>query len=250
MKSKLSWFALGLAAYLLCLIIYLPANQVLGRAPLPDNIQFSQVSGTLWQGSAGQVLINGVPIQQVNWQLSASSLLLGRAQLVLDAGNPRAADEVSLNGEISLKLTDVSQLQGQQLRAFIPTNMLVARLPLPVPVNAGGRLRVTVEQLDYQHGCQLLQGNGSWLNAQVAGISGPIAMGTIDATLGCQQQDIRVQIEQPNLLGLEVVGLLSPNQQLRINGKFKPDPSLPTEVHQAAKFFGRTDAQGYYSINY
>ena len=37
-------------------------------------------------------------------------------------------------------------------------------------------------------------------------------------------------------------------KNVKVNGKFKPDDSLPNEVHQASRFFGAPDADGYIPI--
>jgi general secretion pathway protein N len=38
--------------------------------------------------------------------------------------------------------------------------------------------------------------------------------------------------------------------QFKIEGRFKPEASLPKEVHQAAQFFGQADADGYFPIKF
>lgn len=37
-------------------------------------------------------------------------------------------------------------------------------------------------------------------------------------------------------------------KNIRVSGKFKPDDSLPQEVHQAARLFGTPDNSGYIAI--
>jgi general secretion pathway protein N len=38
--------------------------------------------------------------------------------------------------------------------------------------------------------------------------------------------------------------------KFKINGRFKPEASLPKEVHQAAQCFGKADTDGYYPIKF
>jgi general secretion pathway protein N len=43
--------------------------------------------------------------------------------------------------------------------------------------------------------------------------------------------------------------VVSPNlTRIAVEGKFKPDESLPDEVHQASRFFGQPNSEGYIAI--
>ena len=58
-------FLLALAGFILFIVFLLaklPAAQVIPRLPLPDNLSISQVSGTLWNGHANQVIYNGLQV--------------------------------------------------------------------------------------------------------------------------------------------------------------------------------------------
>jgi len=50
------------------------------------------------------------------------------------------------------------------------------------------------------------------------------------------------------MLGLSRNARVSGMRNISVTGRFKPDASLPEEVHQAAQFFGQQDAQGYREI--
>ena len=56
-------------------------------------------------------------------------------------------------------------------------------------------------------------------------------------------------IELGNPLAFDIDAVVSPDmKKVKVDGKFKPDDSLPQEVHQASKFFGQPDANGYIAI--
>jgi general secretion pathway protein N len=38
-------------------------------------------------------------------------------------------------------------------------------------------------------------------------------------------------------------------KKIKVSGKFKPDSSLPNEVHQASRLFGTPNASGYIPID-
>lgn len=239
---------------LLCLLVYfgflishLPARQVLNLIELPASLQINGVSGTVWQGNIQQVAYQGIPLDDVSWSLQALPLLWGSASLELNAGNVRDAEIISLKSTLNLSS---DRIRAENLQLYVPVNMVLGQLPIPLPVNADGRFKAQIAELDYQQGCKVLNGNGQWLNAKVAGTQGPIDMGTFSAKLGCQQKNVKVTVDPNNRLAFDASAFITPNGQFSISGKFKPDASLPAEVHQAAALFGRADADGYYSINW
>ncbi|MFQ3196360.1 MAG: general secretion pathway protein N [Paraglaciecola sp.] len=247
MKSLLKWGFPCLLVYMVFLIIKLPAVQVLARLPLPEDIQLNGVSGTIWNGQAQQLLVRGLPIEQLSWQLAFLPLLTGTAQVYVDGGNIRQMDEISIKGDISVAK---DKLQADNLQLYLPTDWVIASLALPIAINASGRFKLVLQELDYSGHCQILNGKGHWLKAQVQGNSQPILLGNFDADLSCVNQEIVLTVNEPNLFGLSAVARIPADFNFNISGRFKPDDELPQEVHQAAQFFGQKDGQGYYSIRF
>ena len=79
----------GVAAYLLILLITLPADRV--ARLLEQNItglDLQSVSGTLFSGKADRVVIHGLGMGPVTWSLRPLSLLLARLEYRLDLKDP------------------------------------------------------------------------------------------------------------------------------------------------------------------
>ena len=174
-------------------------------------------------------------------------LLLGEISADIKAGDIRDIDQISANGHVSFA---GQHLEVDNLLAYLPTNLVISLLPLPIPVQADGRFKVQLDEVDYKAGCQKLTGKGQWLNANFTGTTGVIDLGNFDADLSCENNSIVVDIKQPNSFGLSATATIPADMKFKISGRFKPDPSLPQEVHQAAQFFGNPDAQGYYPIKF
>ena len=248
MKSKLSIVLAGILIYLVFLIAYMPASQVIGRIQIPANIALGPVSGTLWNGTAKSVEVNGLLINELDWQLSFLPLLWGSVSLDLDAGNDRQSDEISFRGEITTNWSSFTRFDSDDFIIYLPTDQVLANVQLPLPVKAGGRFRVIINELEFNQRCQTLEANGEWLNAQVAGTQGSIQLGSFGAILSCVDNVIVADVAEPNMLGLSLIARVSGMRNISVTGRFKPDASLPDEVHQAAQFFGQQDAQGYREI--
>ena len=247
MKSALKWFSLCLVVYFIFLIVKLPAVHVLSRVQLPKGVSVSGVMGTVWDGQAQRVQANGLPVNNLKWSLSFFPLLFGQISADIKAGNIRDTDQISVTGHISVS---GQRLQADDLLAYVPTNLVIRLLPLPIPIEAEGRFKVQLNKVDYEAGCQTFTGKGEWLNASYTGVTGVVALGNFDTDLSCQNGNIVVHVNQPNSFGLTAKANIPANMKFKIEGRFKPEASLPKEVHQAAQFFGKPDSDGYYPIKF
>jgi len=249
MKSKVAWFIGGVIAFIIFAIAYMPAIHVVGRINLPKDIAISGVSGTLWSGKAQTLVVNGLPINNINWQLSPWALFVGNINAQVKAGNIRETNDIAFEGPIRTSLFNLNKLATTNFSIYLPVDRVLAQVKLPLPVNAGGRFKVRLNELDFGPTCIALQGTGDWLNATVAGTQGPIDFGTYSAKLRCEGEDVGISVSEPNLLGLSIDAVVGANmKKITVDGRFKPDDSLPQEVHQASRFFGQPDKDGYIGI--
>jgi len=247
MKSGLKWGSLCLVVYFIFLIVKLPAVHVLSKIQLAEGVSVNGISGSIWNGHAQRAQVNGLPINDLNWSLSFIPLLLGEISADIKGGNIRDVDQISANGHISFS---GQRLQADALLAYIPTNLVLSLLTLPIPIKADGRFKVQLNEVDYEAGCQVFNGKGQWLNANYTGSTGIIDLGNFDADLDCQDGSIIVDVKQPNSFGLTAKATIPANMEFKIEGRFKPEANLPKEVHQAAQFFGKKNADGYYPIEF
>ncbi|WP_018982305.1 type II secretion system protein N [Salinimonas chungwhensis] len=246
MKAKIAWAIASVLVFVFFLIIYLPASQITSRLALPEEVSLYGVSGTLWEGSAQQVVVNGLPVDNVSWEIHPAALLWGDIRVSLNGGNMRSPEAISFSGPLTTGLFSQTRVSAESFVAYIPVDRILAQVSLPLPVNAAGRFKLSLQTLDYNGQCNELNGQGSWLNAAVAGTQGPIDFGTYDASLSCADGNFIVNVEEPNKLGLSMQAQADPQfSDISVEGRFKPDNDLPKEVHQAARFFGQPDSNGY-----
>ncbi|MDC8829339.1 type II secretion system protein N [Alteromonas gilva] len=247
MKFNWRWALGALLLYVVLLIMSIPAAQVVNRVKLPANVSISGVEGSIWQGQAERVQFNNTLINDLSWDISGWSLLAGRLTAELNAGNMRDASSIAFKGPVSVSLFNPTSFSTEDFLLYLPVARVLAEVTLPIPVAAGGRFRVNVEDLDFDNSaCENMMAYGDWLNASVAGTQGPIELGTFSAKISCAQQQFVVDVAEPNAFGLTMQAKAQQDMtNLSVSGQFKPDPSLPQEVHDAAKFFGRPNADGY-----
>jgi hypothetical protein len=133
---------LGLMAFLIALVVVLPASWI--GALLPPIVQCEGWRGTLWRGRCRQLTVRppGVPpvtLETAGWTLHPLPLLGARlsAEVVLTDARGDAAGHVELTRKGALLLREVS------VRA-----LLDSKLPTAMP--AGWSARVEVSALDLQ----------------------------------------------------------------------------------------------------
>ena len=250
MNQSIKWILLGILAYLVFLIAKLPASLVLSMLSLPQNIGIGGVQGTIWNGSATTVVVNNIAVENVQWDTSFWRLFTGRFALDLKAGNSRAAGKVSFNGPISISLFDQSDIRASNFTLYLPANMVIAQIPLPLPVDAEGRFKVQIVELDYPGQCAQLNGKGQWLNARLNGLAEPLMLGNFDADLSCVENDMLIAIKEPNSFGLTADARLTSSFDISVKGHFKPSEQIPTTIKNVIRdFYPPPNAQGYYTIN-
>ncbi|MCY7295662.1 type II secretion system protein N [Alteromonas sp. a30] len=249
-QHKVKLIVVAVVFYLILVVANLPATQVINRIPLPSSISITGVNGTLWDGSADTVTVEGVQVESLHWDLSVFSLLIGKVSVDIHAGNANLPDLISFKGNVNFSLFSQT-LDVQEGTLFLPTHLVLAQVPLPIPVRASGRFYLDASNITYslkKNQCLAITANGGWGNAAVSGTTGMIDFGQFKAQIQCVEDSIQVQVNPENVLNLDVTATLSAQGQIKANGRFKPNETLPKEVHQAASLFGRADSQGYYSI--
>ena len=242
------WVVLAFVTYLILLVAYLPAAHVVSyvqkqNPKLPVSI--GTVEGTLWSGRVDRIMTNGVLLNNFRWELSAWALLIGQAKVEVNGGKIRESDQAYIDGQVSASLFNSQKLSAKNLKVLLPAKAVIAQVPLPVPVTADGRFRIDVESFDFNKSCKLLSGTGRWLKGTVSGPTGVIDFGNYEANLSCEDDKFVVQVLPDNKLNLDAMVVVGMDGKYDLSGKFKPDASMPREVHMAAQSFGRADAEGF-----
>ena len=85
MKAGLKLLPMGIAAYVLFLIVTAPAAKIIPyfQSQL-QGVHLAGISGTLWSGRALQVSVPPVQVTQVGWQFKPFALFLGSVAFQLD----------------------------------------------------------------------------------------------------------------------------------------------------------------------
>lgn len=139
MSKPIRWgLALGLI-FLACLILRLPAALIARQ--LPDNISLAQVEGSIWNGSASALGIDGVVAQEkLVWRFEPGALL--RAQLAWQISSEHAGQPGSLRA-----IVGVRQQALEHVKLALPLEALTRFNPTIAGVRLGGTVHVDSARL-------------------------------------------------------------------------------------------------------
>ncbi|MCE9680134.1 type II secretion system protein N [Shewanella sp. AS1] len=245
--SLVKKIAIGFVVYLVFLVALFPASVAVSLAPLPNMVKISGVSGSVWSGSAEQVLIGQRQLELVSWELNPWGLLLGKADLDLTVGN--RAHAVNGKGLVSLSTSGVDI---EQLRFDAPSEFLLGNSRLPFRTQVEGNFSLIVQQLTQGTSwCEQLSGKMFAQQLQVNNQFGKYPLGDVELGLSCVDGNIKIATDETmNALGVSGSALLKDKSQFQVSAKIRETDAQPKDLKQALSFLGKKDSQGYYPISY
>lgn len=249
---KLKWLAAGAALYLLLLLLTLPATHLTGRfagwpsaSPQAPALRLQGVSGPWWNGRVEQLQLDGIRLGPLTWHWRPTALLFGRfgLELVLEGG--------AASGRAGLALSPGGTLYVDALSLELPATELVRNLPaLPVPVDAGGRLLLTLDRavVGPDGLPRELVGQLEW---REAGLQSPLRarLEHLMADLTREEAALVAQLSDRggdlDLSGEARLDPASGRYRLELQLRARNNP----ELRDSLALMGRPDARGYHNVN-
>lgn len=248
MRRWWHYLLLGVVALLLFLVMRFPAPVAysLAAGNLGGQVKLAGISGTLWQGEAQQLQLNKQVVADLNWQLSAWSLLLGELSGEVSLHQDKAYLQSQLTTPLSGGEVVASDIEGR-----LPLNLIQPYLAqLPLPLEGVLSLKLKTLQLDAAGRPQQAEGRIVW---HQAGVSAPqqllfgdlqmdlesVAGGGIKGTIS----------DSGGPLKLNVILTLSAEGSYQVKGTIKGAESAPPELRQTLTMLGRANAEGAYPLN-
>ena len=116
-RSKGLLIAVGVISLIVGLILNLPARVAI-HWMAPSEIAIGGIEGTVWNGSARELLVRGIYLREVNWSLSTMQALVGKFTYDVEA-NP-----ISGFFESELQIKSNGEIVMSELRATLPVSLL------------------------------------------------------------------------------------------------------------------------------
>ena len=232
----------GVAAYLLILLITLPADRV--ARLLEQNIaglDLQSVSGTLFSGKADRVVIHGLGMGPVTWSLRPLSLLLARLEYRLDLKDP-----VFLGTGV-VGMAPGGHVYLHDLQAELKPDSLVNHFS-PLPVQTSGDVRLLIESMDVIDGFpRELSGHVDWVDARIIE---PLEMslGHVEATLQSEEDTLVCRLNGAGETTLSGDFSLTRGDDYRLNLLLTPGPEVSADIVDGLKTFAQVRPGGAFLI--
>lgn len=202
--KKTGLIALLLTAYLVALVVLLPARFVMQFLLIPNgqgqmNIQLGGVTGSIWRGHADTLVVDTLILRDLNWTLRPLALL--RGALAVDIEVADHLDNIAVGrGRIEARR---NQLRVKNLIVNARLDDVAAFSPTPSPLPLRGDIEVRVAEFTYgQPVCAVLQGGIELRGGAIQVGQNWDALGPLSAELGCASGQISAQLVEPNNIGL------------------------------------------------
>jgi hypothetical protein len=240
MKSRVVW--LGLAAFLLAMVVVLPMRWIAGA--LPAQLHCNAWSGSVWHGQCSGLTIlqpgqEPLPIELLQWKLHP--LALFRLSLRADfsvrtaQGTGSGTAELGRNGRIGLENVSAVATFDRRLATMLApgwTGQLTAeKLAVRVQGNQLQALSGDLTLRDFNDGRGGALGNYA---LRFAPVSAPPFVGVLK------------DIGGPFEVGASLT--IQSNRQWRLDGKLAARSGAPASLMKSMEILGAPDAAGRYPL--
>ena len=238
---------IGVVIYIVFLVALVPAKVAVSLAAIPNNIKIANVSGSLWQGSASSVEVQGKTFDQVHWDINPWALFMGKVSADIVIGSK--ATPFHSKGHVSYSL---SGLSISNLNLGTNADFILAGQRLPFRTKAGGELTLHIAQ--YSQGaplCETMAGKVLLNHVNVNNQFGNFPLGELEFALGCEQGEITLTAQEANnQIGVSGKVNIGKDNRYKVAAKLKPTPKMPEKIRNNLHYLGKPDNKGYYSIKY
>ena len=246
MKKIISYFAFFLMAYIVFIIATMPAQFALNQVTLPKTIKVSGVSGSIWHANIDYVSTHIIDVTDVNAELSVLSLFTLSPSFDITLGDPLKRGP---EGYLTLNVASNS-LAIENAKINIAVNDVLKNAQLPIDLTAKGYIELEIEKFSAgKPMCQTLSGKLNWPKAKIKAFDQAVALGTLKATLGCENGALAVAINENNNLGLSYTAYMRQVGKFTGDGFIKPGTKFPENVKPILSFLGKPDGQGRYRLS-
>jgi len=236
---------LGLLAYLVALVLSFPAERAYSHWQASENasnkIALSGISGSVWSGKAAMAMIQGQPLEKIEWSLRPWSLLFGQVGLnwrfQLPPGNGKGG---YAQGSTALGLD--GSVAFSTLEARLPSKM-IARIAKADALQPIGLVSLNLSNVLWDgQNLRSAEGRIVWSGAGISLLS-PVSLGDQAITLETVDETVKgVLSDGGGPLFLDGLLTLSPEGQYEFSGSLAARNA--PDLERALRSLGRPDADG------
>jgi len=237
MKRAIRISILAILAFAIIVLARLPASWI--RRFVPRGITCSELAGTAWNGSCSNLVYNGAPLGQLDWQLHPLSLLRGRVAAFVDLTR---GDQEFIRGDFERRGGDI--YVAHDLQAQLPLDP-----PLLPQLDSGfsGAISVNLESIEVRKNV-IAAIVGQVQATSLYSKRDRVEIGGYSVTFPNKPAGTEPVGEVTSLEGpVDFQGTLKLTRQpgWLVEGKVRTKPETPRDLVQQLGYLGPPDAQGF-----
>ncbi|MDH3400345.1 MAG: type II secretion system protein N [Chromatiales bacterium] len=212
---------------------------------LPGNISLDGLSGTLWNGSARQLVLNNAAAGELEWEVKPSQLLTGRLGLKFKSQLP----DGSISGNAAISVGGSIYLDS--VKGSMPLGYITTDFP---PGMLDGRVSLIFEEAIFENEWPTLLKGVLAVGNLVQNIPKPTPLGTFSVTFdGEQGEDGSVKgVIETRSGALQVDGLLTLNsdRSFVMDSMVRAKAETPDDLKSMLPLIGEQQPDGGYPLRY
>lgn len=233
--------------FFITLLVKMPAAIVVKYMP-KSNIKIDNVTGTIWQGQAKQVVVNReVNLQNVKWDLQPMALL----KLTLEAAISFNNGPQAMSGK-GLVAYGFSGASASNIIFDLTSKELITLLPMRLPATITGNFSGVIKQVSQGNPyCEQLEGNILWHDAVVYSQFGNINLDTPSIDLGCENGNVSIFVTQESdelITNLDIN--LGENGVYQLNGEIQGTDRLAPNIADSLTWIGPKNESGATTLSF
>lgn len=244
--KKRYYILTAILSYLFFTLGNIPAEKIISLAqqngPLP--ISFYGVHGSIWKGSAEQMILpDNTTIDNLHWSINLSSLLLATLSADINGSikQQNIVGNIAINALGNIRVTDV--------RARIDAAVVqeLAQLPLG---ELAGHFNINIQSLEFNpQGLPIITADLKWKNAKFTVLE-TVDLGFIDLSIkpGDDNQLIAKISNKKGQLNIDGEIILNSDNNYDLNLRITPEKNVSDNIRQTLAMFSRRQTNGSYLI--
>jgi len=245
MKTRILRYTLvGLIAFVIGLVAFLPARVVAGWAEQMGPVSLGGVTGTVFNGHAAYVSGPGGAVEDLDWRLHPTRLLLGRVsadiQLASDLGGFSATASRSLFGTNQLE-----NVTGRASAGWLAK--LGGYTFLPIAGDIG--IDISEAAFDDQLQFTALAGQIRMVNTRWQLFNPPVELGRFTTALDHSDDGVRLAIvDSEGPLAIDGQVRLMPDRRFTLDVRLRARAGADERLDQMLDQVAKADAEGWHRV--
>lgn len=249
LKKVVGLGLLGLVSWGGFMVAGLPAALVYQYAPIPDSVSMAGLSGSLWKGRAESVVVDGIRLPGVEWQITPWSL--AAKTVVADVSLGTLQDPLSARGLIEVSQSGV-RMENLSAEASVPWVMQhFGGYPADL-VEVTGVVGLEVDSAEFSlRGCTVLAGDLALERSSVYTPYGELPLGKANVKLNCEDGSLVADVRQSSpALSSEGRFTLNAGRRYQFIAELDPGEAMPEKLEKGLPLVARAEPDGGYSIRF